>query len=154
MNQRYKGVLITLISILYLVCPAVADELDDQVREISHQLRCPTCQAMSVKESDAGLSLNMKIKIRELLKEGKSRDEILQFFQERYGEWILRSPQKKGFNLLLWLLPGVIILTAVSMLYISIRRRSNLSEADELVPLTKKEADRIQKDLNKLNQDL
>ncbi|MBU3914571.1 cytochrome c-type biogenesis protein CcmH, partial [bacterium] len=117
-------------------------------------LRCPTCQSQSVKESEAGLSLNMKIKIREMLKEGKSRDEILQFFQERYGEWILRSPQKRGFNLLLWLLPGIIILTAVLMLYISIKHRSGLIETEELAPLSKKEEARIQEDLNKLNQEL
>ncbi len=152
MNPTRRVILILLVSMLYTVC-LTADELDDQVLEISHQLRCPTCQSLSVKESEEGLSLNMKIKIRELLKEGKSREEILQFFQERYGEWILRSPPKKGFNLLLWLLPGIITLTAVSMLYISIKRQSSLVEPEEFSPLTQKEEARIRQDLKKLDQE-
>ena len=46
--------------------------------------------------------LIMKLKVRELMKSGLSDEEILAYFVERYGEWILRAPSKQGFNLLLW----------------------------------------------------
>ena len=88
-------------------------ELEGRVLEIAHLLRCPVCQGLSVKESQDQISLNMKKKISNLIAEGKSKKEILVFFEERYGEWILRNPKKAGFNVSLWLLPFGVILAAV-----------------------------------------
>ena len=93
--------------------PDPDEVLENRVRTISHKLRCPTCQAMSVKESEAGLSNNMKAMIREMLVAGKGEPEILEFFVQRYGEWILREPPKTGFNLLLWTLPGILLVIAL-----------------------------------------
>jgi len=100
------------------------DDMENHIRKIAHQLRCPTCQALSVKESEAGLSLNMKSKIRELIEAGKTDDEVLDFFVERYGEWILRSPTKSGFNLLLWLMPAVLILVAFILVVKNLRKKN------------------------------
>jgi len=130
-----------------------ADDMEDRVREISHKLRCPTCQAMSVKESDAGLSLNMKNKIREMLQEGKSEEEILTFFEERYGEWILRSPKKEGFNLFLWLLPGFLIVIASILLFRSLLKRSRDIEQKKLDPLSENEKKLIDQELNHYQSD-
>jgi cytochrome c-type biogenesis protein CcmH len=127
-----------------------SEDMENRVREIAHMLRCPTCQAMSVKESDAGLSLNMKQRIRELLEEGKSEDEILQFFEERYGEWILRSPKKEGFSLLLWTLPGLIILISVLILIQYLRKKSRDTAGIDTSPISKAELRQIENDLKQL----
>jgi len=130
---------------------ANADDLDNRVREIAHMLRCPTCQAMSVKESDAGLSVNMKTRIRELLQEGKSEEEILEFFVERYGEWILRSPKKEGFSLLLWTLPGLILLLTILLLFQYLWKKSLIvAPPVETRSLSEKEQKQIEKDLQRL----
>jgi len=149
MNFKTKYLLI-IVSVCFSLHSLYADDLEKRVREISHKLRCPTCQAMSVKDSDAGLSLNMKQRIRELIQEGKTEAEILQFFEERYGEWILRSPKKEGFNLVLWLLPGLITIIAVFLLILSILRRSKQAPSDELSPLSDKEQHQIEEDLDKI----
>lgn len=149
MNFKMSYLLI-IVGICFSLNSIYADDIEKQVRDISHKLRCPTCQAMSVKESDAGLSLNMKQRIRELLKDGKTEAEILQFFEERYGEWILRSPKKEGFNLVLWLLPGLIILIAVILLILSILKRSRQATTNELSPLSEKEQRKIDKDLDQI----
>lgn len=127
-----------------------SEDMENRVREIAHKLRCPTCQAMSVKESDAGLSLNMKQRIRELLEEGKSEAEILQFFEERYGEWILRSPKKEGFSLLLWTLPGLIILVTLLILIQNLRKKSREVAGIDTSPLSKVELQQIENDLKQL----
>ncbi len=124
--------------------------MENRVREIAHKIRCPTCQAMSVKESDAGLSLNMKQRIRELLEEGKSEEEILQFFVERYGEWILRSPKKEGFSLLLWTLPGLIILVTVLLLFQYLRKKSISTVGINTNPLSDEEQRQIENDLKQI----
>ena len=81
--------------------------IDDQVKEISYLLMCPVCQGQSVGESNSNLAHDMRDIIRKQLEEGKSKEEILAYFVNSYGESILSSPPPKGINWLLWLLPGV-----------------------------------------------
>ncbi len=140
-----------LASPIVFVSPVFADEaIEKQVKEIAHQLRCPTCQALSVKESEAGLAGNMKQKIREMLAEGKSEEQVLQFFVDRYGEWILRSPPKTGSNLLLWLAPG--ILTAFAALGVIITLKSKpKKEQKTLDPLSDAETAKIDKALDDIS---
>ena len=68
----------------------------------------------------------MKKKISELIVEGKSKKEILVFFEERYGEWILRNPKKAGFNVSLWLLPFGAILAAVFLVGWFLKKKRNV----------------------------
>ncbi len=131
----------------------LGEDLEDQVRDISHKLRCPTCQAMSVKESEAGLSLNMKNKVREMLEAGSSEEEILEFFVERYGEWILREPPKKGFNLVLWLAPLILILVIGFIVIRTLLRKTRTQKTPPVTPLTAEEQTKIEKDLNRFQSD-
>lgn len=142
------------IGLFLLSVPAfhtlLADATDDRVRKIAHQLRCPTCQGLSVKESEAGFSLNMKSKIRLLLQEGKSEEEILQFFKERYGEWILRNPEKSGFNLILWFLPGVVIVLAALLLFFHLKKGRPPEKKAAAEPLSDREKAQFESDFEKL----
>src|SRR5262245_42868447 len=83
--------------------------LDDEklleFKEVAKDLRCPTCTGLSVLESDAEFSIQIKERVAEQVKAGKSREEIVQYFVDRYGPWIMREPPKQGFNLTAWLLP-------------------------------------------------
>ena len=82
----------------------------DAFREAAKELRCPTCTGLSVLESDAAFSVQIKDIVREQVEAGKSKDEILKYFTTRFGPWILRSPPVSGFNLLAWALPlGMLI---------------------------------------------
>ncbi|MGK0289087.1 MAG: cytochrome c-type biogenesis protein CcmH [bacterium] len=127
--------------------------LEKQVREISDELRCPTCQGLSVKSSEAGLAMIMKKKIRQMLQEGKSRQDVLDHFEGAYGEWILRTPKKTGFNILLWALPGIGLVLAVSVLYTSSKKASKGATANssELKPLSDEEQKQLDKDLQQLS---
>jgi len=78
---------------------------DRTTLEIAHELRCPTCQGLSVKESNTAISEGMKGEIKNQLGQGKSKAEILKYFQTRYGEWILRTPPQEGMNLSLYWVP-------------------------------------------------
>jgi cytochrome c-type biogenesis protein CcmH len=90
-----------------VVPPAVelGPEENKAFRDAAKDLRCPTCQGMSILESDAAFSVQMKNAVKEKVKEGMNKDQILQFFTERYGPWILREPPKSGFNSIAWILP-------------------------------------------------
>jgi len=96
--------------------------LDQRVFEIGRQLRCPTCIAETVADSAEGISGEMRLIIQEQLVAGKSEGEILAFFQERYGDWVLLDPPRRGIYLLVWALPVVVGLLAGTLLLIYIRR--------------------------------
>ncbi|MFO8149841.1 MAG: cytochrome c-type biogenesis protein CcmH [Trueperaceae bacterium] len=96
--------------------------LDPRVFEIGNELRCPTCVAESVGESNASIAREMRQIIQEQLDEGRTRAEILAFFQDRYGDWILLSPPRRGVLLLVWLLPVAAVLVAGGGLVMLVRR--------------------------------
>src|SRR5690606_10513159 len=75
------------------------DENSDEFRHIAEQLRCPTCQNLSVLGSDAPFSKQIRDIVGEQMQAGKSEKEIIAFFTERYGPWILREPPKEGVSL-------------------------------------------------------
>ncbi|MEZ4631022.1 MAG: cytochrome c-type biogenesis protein [Deinococcales bacterium] len=111
---------ICFCSLLFLAHLGLAQEiLEQRVFEIARQLRCPVCRAESAADSSAETSQEFRQIIQEQLEAGKSEAEILAFFRERYGDWILLSPPKEGLHLLVWLLPiiaGLIALIVLAML--------------------------------------
>lgn len=96
--------------------------LDPRVFEIGRQLRCPTCIAETVADSAEGISGEMRLIIQEQLIAGKSEGEILAFFQERYGDWVLLDPPRRGIYLLVWASPVIAGLVAGVLLLIYMRR--------------------------------
>lgn len=80
-------------------------DLSPEVFTIARELRCPVCQGESAAESNSGVAQEMRRLIAEMLKEGKTKEEIKAFFVERYGEWILYAPPRHGVTLWVWVLP-------------------------------------------------
>ncbi len=116
-------VLAALVPVLLVGSAAAQDrELDPRVFEIGRELRCPTCVAESVSESNAAIAREMRALIQEQLDQGSSRTEVLAFFQERYGDWILYNPPMRGLNLIVWALPVVVALLAVAYVARLLRR--------------------------------
>lgn len=97
--------------------------IGEKFRDVAGELRCPTCTGLSVLESDAKFSLQIKDIVKEQVEAGKSKDEILQYFTERYGPWILRSPPAKGFNVLAWLLPIAALLLGPPLVWFFVWRK-------------------------------
>ena len=87
-----------------------ADSIDNQIREISYLLMCPVCQGQTVAESNSELATQMRAIIKQKLEEGESKEEIIAYFVNRYGETILGAPPPKGANWLIWVLPALALL--------------------------------------------
>jgi cytochrome c-type biogenesis protein CcmH len=83
------------------------------VHEVAAQLRCVVCQNLSVADSPSEMASQMRAIIRERLAAGESPAEVQRYFVDRYGEWILLSPPRRGFNLLVWLLPFVAVVVGL-----------------------------------------
>src|SRR5579864_9649129 len=81
------------------------ETLDQRVHDVASQLKCPVCQGESVADSPSTISQQMRAVIRQQLQSGKSEQEVIQYFVDRYGEQIVWSPPWQGFTLLAWLVP-------------------------------------------------
>lgn len=87
----------------------------DRVETIASRLRCPVCQSVSVADSPSDQARDMREIIVQQVAEGRSDEEIVAFFVERYGEWIVLAPPPRGSTLALWLLPPAAVLIGVIM---------------------------------------
>ena len=105
------------------VASAPADSaLDAATRSLSSQLRCPVCQGLSVQDSPSELAQQMRDVVRQQLQDGKTPDQIKDYFVARYGQWILMAPPAAGFNWLVYSLPGVVLLFGIVFLVVMVRR--------------------------------
>ena len=119
------GPLALLVLLALALAPAAAaqeQELDPRVFEIANELRCPTCVSESVGQSNSAIAREMRVLIQEQLETGANRAEVLVFFQERYGDWILLDPPKRGINLVVWLLPVAGALGGLTLLGVLLQR--------------------------------
>lgn len=83
--------------------------LEDRARAIESQLRCPTCQGLSIADSPATSATQMRELVREQLGAGASDGEVRAFFVARFGRWILLDPPTAGVDLALWLVPPFVL---------------------------------------------
>lgn len=90
--------------------------LDQRVYNVALQLKCPVCQGETVADSSASISQQMRLVIRQQLREGQSEQQVLQYFAARYGNQILLAPPRQGFNWLAWLVPMAMLLLGLGLL--------------------------------------
>jgi cytochrome c-type biogenesis protein CcmH len=102
--------------------PTDDPELEAKVRKLARQLRCPTCQALSIADSPSELAREMEGVIRLRLQEGMTPEQVRQSFVDSYGEWVLLSPEPTGFNLLVYILPFVAVAVGGAIVVVGMRR--------------------------------
>jgi cytochrome c-type biogenesis protein CcmH len=126
-----------VLSALLLATPAGAlqpDEilpdagLEARARAISGDIRCPVCQGESIDDSNAPISRDLRLIIRERLIAGDTDAEVVEFLVARYGEFVLFDPPARGANLILWLAGPVMLLTGAGLAFAMLRRRQGTPE--------------------------
>jgi cytochrome c-type biogenesis protein CcmH len=83
--------------------------LEARVQKLGKELRCAVCQGVSIADSPASMARAQLDMVRELVSQGKSDQEVITYFVERYGEWVLLEPTREGFNWLVWLGPVLLL---------------------------------------------
>ena len=92
-------------------------EQELRARNVSKNIRCMVCQNQSIDESDAPLANDLRILIRNQIKDGKNDVEIYKFLTDRYGDFILLKPAFKLNTLALWLLPFIFVLVGIFIVF-------------------------------------
>ena len=111
--------------------PSAANpELEARVMAIAEELRCLVCQNETIAASHADLAVDLRKQIALKLQAGQSRQEIIDFMVARYGDFVLYRPAFNARTLLLWLGPFVLLVVAIGVLTLNIRRRRRAAAAD------------------------
>ena len=88
-----------------------------RARNISKNIRCMVCQNQSIDESNAPLAKDLRILIRDKIKEGNKDEEIYKFLTDRYGDFILLKPPLNFKNLILWFLPFFFLILGIYVVF-------------------------------------
>lgn len=118
-----------------------AEELEEKAQGIDKSLMCPICPGETIDQSQSTLAKQMQTIVREKLAQGESREEILQFFVDKYGPSVLAEPPKRGFNLLVWVVPPMALVLGGGIVVMIVRgmRRSPYEHAPVEEPLAQAE---------------
>lgn len=116
-------------------------ELEARAREISSVLRCPVCQAENIDESNADLSRDLRLLVRDRLVAGDSDQQVVDYIVDRYGEYVLFKPLRTGGNLVLYWAGPALLLAGGAVAFTFLRRRARAGGAPE--PLSIAEQQRL-----------
>lgn len=138
------------LALLLGATPALAKEaapmaenplVEKRVMALAAELRCLVCQNQSLADSHADLAQDLRQEVREMVQQGMSDTEIVDYLVARYGDFIRYRPPLKGTTLMLWLGPLLLVVVGGVVLARALgRRRARL--ADD-APLSPEEAARV-----------
>ena len=118
--MRFLNVLVVLaLLIMFTAMPAFADGMVD---EIGTKLMCQCGCTMVLASCDCGTAEQMRGEIRDLLGQGKSKQDILNFYVSKYGEKVLAAPVAEGFNLSAYITPFAAILVGAGVIGLIVRQ--------------------------------
>jgi cytochrome c-type biogenesis protein CcmH/NrfF len=128
---------VALLSPAFAVAPSeiLADpKLEARARAIASELRCLVCQNQSIDDSDAPLAKDLRVIVRERLKDGASDAQVRDYVVARYGDFVLLRPPVKPETLLLWAAPGLALLGGAFAIYAAVRRGRRRNDPAGLTP--------------------
>ena len=133
-----------------LAQPPATNVEDPRLYEVASQLRCVVCQNLSVADSPSEMAQQMRGIVRERLAAGDSPEQVVQYFVDKYGEWILLAPRRHGFNWLVWAAPYAAVVVGLAIFAFLVRRwtrRRRAAGATPLAPLDPAMRERIRREM-------
>jgi cytochrome c-type biogenesis protein CcmH len=128
-----------VVAVLLIACalPALAidpmpfaDAAEEaRFRALAAELRCVLCQNQSLADSNAAIAQDLRREVFELMRQGKSDEEIKSFLTERYSEFVLYRPPMTMRNALIWFGPAAVLLCGAIAIIVIVRRRSRVTAA-------------------------
>ena len=118
------------------LAPPDAETAVQRARTVAKGLRCPVCQGLSVADSNADSARAMYDRISELVVQGYSEEQILDYFSDRYGNWVRLEPEAEGLNLVIFVLPAAVLVLGGLFLAARARPTPQADAPDALPPET------------------
>lgn len=109
-------------------------EQENVFKKLGKELRCPKCQNNNIADSNSSLAQDLRTKVYEMLKQGKSEDDIVAYMVERYGNFVTYNPPITGSTLILWLGPLLFLAGGFVVLFKRSQRAKVIKEPARLAP--------------------
>lgn len=100
--------------------------MQTRVMAISAELRCLVCQGQSLADSNSDFAQDMRAQILEMMEQGMSDREVVDFMVERYGDYVRYRPPLKSTTALLWFGPALLLALGIGVLYFNVLRRKKV----------------------------
>lgn len=142
-RPRAAGARLALAGWLLAVAGSAVADVDAREARLATLLRCVVCQNQTIAESNAPLAADMRREIRAQLQAGRSDEEVLAFFEQRYGAFVRYAPPLRGSTALLWGLPFLAGLAGLGALAAVLRRRERSRAAPALDGAQRERAQRL-----------
>lgn len=123
----------------------------DQVNEVARELYCPLCTGLSVDVCELQICQQMREVIAQKLAAGESKEQIKAYFVKQYGQKVLGQPEKRGVNLIAWLLPGVLVLGGLGGAALWLRGRARSALLAPSTGLSAEARERLERELQRLD---
>ena len=91
--------------------------------QIHKNLRCLVCQGQSIADSNSEFAQTLKMVVKDLIKQGKTEDEIYSFLSDKYGDWILYKPKFNYENFFLWSFPYIVLVFGGLIVFFLIKKQ-------------------------------
>ena len=117
MTRSRFVILVALVAVLAAVGWSArphAETQAERVDRITSELRCVVCQGLSVKDSPAESSRQMRDIVIQRVAEGRSDDQIRDEFRANYGDWVVLAPPLVSWSGLVWLVPFIALAIGVA----------------------------------------
>lgn len=111
-------------------------EADRRAYSLATSLRCPVCQGVAVSDSPSGMAASMREQVRDLIALGYSDEQVFQYFERSYGEFVRLDPPARGINWLLWVTPGLAVAIGAGFVWRWSRGRGTTTTAQTVEPST------------------
>ncbi len=120
--RRYGILLAVVMGLLIAAVPLLAQVSDDAVNDVAEHMFCPVCENEPLDDCRTSTCLQWKEEIRDQLADGRSENQIMDYFVERYGQHVLAVPSDPLLRLLSYAVPLLATLAAVGVGWLALRR--------------------------------
>ena len=131
--MEMKGILLSVVVLFSLSVFAqeqmqFSSELNKtRYQSLVEELRCPKCQNQSLADSGSGIAVDLRELVHQMIEQGKTDQEIVDYMVARYGSFVLYRPQHSTATFLLWygpfILLGIGLLAFISVVRMNRKRR-------------------------------
>lgn len=133
-----RSLLLTLIFFYSITAPLTAatlaeykfdnPEQSQDFRSIIEEMRCLVCQNESLAGSNAELAVDLRNEIYDMMQGGRTKDDVIRFMVDRYGDFVLYNPPMKPSNYPLWFGPLILFLIGAMLLLRTLTRKKQSPE--------------------------
>ena len=137
---RLISILITIFLTFLITSDSFSKEMEITYEDVSKSLMSPVCPGKMLSDCPSSEGSQLREVVRKMIKEGKTKKEILSYFVEVYGKSVLSVPPSEGFLITSWLLPFVVFVSGLiifGLLIFSWLRREEVvreEKSDKTVP--------------------